>query len=242
MHLSVIIPTRCCDDGLSEPLQQLRRQLPTAQIIVVEPYSDPPSPPPQRTLATTHALRATRTVLTQGQRGRGTQCNAGAQLARGELLLFLHDDTRLPATVERLIAHAFTHGQIEIACFRLAFDRRHPLLRLYAAFSAFDSFLTSFGDQGILVRRELFERLGGFPNWPLFEDVEFLRRARRQARIKKLPAKVTTSAVRFVENGIIRQQLLNAELMLRFALGADPESLRIRYEQRRSRARGHADL
>ncbi|NBC48920.1 MAG: glycosyltransferase [Gammaproteobacteria bacterium] len=256
MQLSVIVPTRCCDEHVARHLALTRRRLPDAQLIVVEPDSEPdsdpepgqepeprtdirqaPTPastqqPPERNAAITRALSHTSTTLTQGPRGRGTQCNAGAKRATGELLLFLHDDTQLPDAAGSIIARAFESGETEIACFQLAFDSPHPLLRFYASFSAIDSFLTSFGDQGILIRRELFDRLGGFPDWPLFEDVELLRRARRQTRVRKLPAAVTTSAVRFIDRGIVRQQLLNAELMLRFAFGADPESLRRRYERR----------
>jgi hypothetical protein len=179
--------------------------------------------------------------LTQGPRGRGTQCNAGARLATGDLLLFLHDDTQLPEDAAAVIETAFRDQRLQLACFRLAFDHPHPLLRLYARFSALDSYFTSFGDQGILIRRSFFERLGGFPNWPLFEDVELLRRARCQTRIKKLPAPVITSAVRFVEGGLIRQQVLNATLMVRFALGESPESLRSRYESGRNRNYSGAD-
>jgi hypothetical protein len=172
------------------------------------------------------------TLITKATRGRGTQCNGGARVATGDVLLFLHDDTWLPENASQTIERAFADSETQIACFRLAFDHPHWLLRLYASMSAFDSLLTSFGDQGILIRRALFERLGGFPDWPLFEDVELLRSARRQTRVWKLGARVTTSAVRFVEGGIIRQQLLNAELILRYLLGADPEALHRRYECR----------
>lgn len=168
-------------------------------------------------------------------RGRGTQCNAGAARATGPLLLFLHDDTALPVEAPGVVSNAFADPRTQIACFRLRFDHEHWLLAIYAFCSRFDSSLTSFGDQGILIRRSFFAAIGGFPDWPLFEDVDLLNRARHRTRkrIKKLPAVVTTSTVRFLENGILRQQLLNAELMLRFSLGASPESLRRRYEMRR---------
>jgi hypothetical protein len=201
--------------------------LPDAQIVVVEPASESSD--------TGNGCSAPSlpdgTLIIEAPRGRGTQCNGGARVATGDILLFLHDDTLLPDSAARAIEQAFADPATEIACFRLAFDHPHWLLRLYANFSAFDSLLTSFGDQGILIRRSLFDRLGGFPDWPLFEDVELLRNARRQTRIAKLSGQVTTSAVRFLEGGIIRQQLLNAELLLRYMLGEAPEALRQRYER-----------
>jgi rSAM/selenodomain-associated transferase 2 len=241
VSISVVVPTRRCDERVLEHLQDTRRKLPDAQLIVVEPDPDP-DPEREQQSAPGHALDAARAAqlsaigatLTSAPRGRGFQCNAGARIANGEVLLFLHDDTRLPDAAAALIDTVFGREHTQVACFRLTFDAPHPLLRIYAACSALDSYLTSFGDQGILIRRTLFDRLGGFPDWPLFEDVELLRRARRRARIRKLPARVVTSAVRFVEGGMVRQQLLNAELMLRFALGADPESLRVRYEHARA--------
>lgn len=236
-RLSVVIPTRGLDAALTARIERLRGQLPGAEILVVEPADaarsaqpgvPDPDRPPDRPPERQDGVR-----LLAAPRGRGPQCNGGAREARGELLLFLHDDTDLPDGAGALIAEAFADPVVGAACFRLRFDSPRTLLRLYAFFSRFDSLFTTFGDQGILVRRSLFEEIGGFPDWPLFEDVELGRRLRRRCPIRKLPAAVTTSAVRFEHNGVVRQQLANGWLMLRFLLGASPASLARDYERRR---------
>jgi rSAM/selenodomain-associated transferase 2 len=227
--ISIIIPTRCAGRHLVPCIGSCLRALPGAEIIVVvaapQTESTDPAPPLAGIDGVTRFLVATK--------GRGPQCNAGAGAATGDLLLFLHDDSLLPPLAAALTAAAFEDERAELACFRLRFDENHWLLACYGWFSRFDSLLTSFGDQGILIRRRVFDRLGGFPDWPLFEDVELLRRARRDARIRKLPGAVTTSAVRFRRNGVVRQQLINAGLILRYLLGVAPTRLAEIYERDR---------
>lgn len=231
--LSIIIPTRCFGPHIDQCVAGYRARLPGAEVIVVEAVSG------ERVADEAARVRWTDAGLcvVAAKAGRGTQCNAGAGEANGELLLFLHDDCVLPESAGALIDRAFAEDDAQLACFRLRFDDRHWLLAVYAWFSRFDSLLTSFGDQGILIRRDFFETLGGFPDWPLFEDVELLRRARRHTRVHKLPDVIMTSAVRFRRNGIVRQQLLNASLILRFLLGTPPRRLVASYDKTRRRVR-----
>jgi len=224
--LAVIIPTRQLDASVCSAIHQAQHTLRPQEIIVVEPADVQTRMPPPPGCRHVQALR-----------GRGTQCNAGVRASTAPALLFLHDDTRLPADAARAIAAALADPALGMACFRLRFDRRHPLLALYAWCSRFDSAWTTFGDQGYLIRRDLFDAVGGFPDWPLFEDVELARRVRRQhgprRRIRKLPTTVTTSAVRFERGGMLRQQLRNAVAMLRFFAGTPPARLAMEYERRR---------
>jgi rSAM/selenodomain-associated transferase 2 len=225
--VSIIIPTRRLDRHIQPCIDSCRRSLPGAEIIIVVASADPVVAASADVPGVVEGMSR----VVYARRGRGPQCNAGARVARGELFLFLHDDCTLPECTERLLESSFERTDAELACFRLRFDEAHWLLGAYAWFSRFDSILTSFGDQGILIRRRHFDLLGGFPDWPLFEDVELLRRARRLSRIRKLPGAVTTSAVRFLRNGILLQQLMNGRLILLYLLGVPPSRLAESYER-----------
>lgn len=164
-------------------------------------------------------------------RGRGSQCNAGAAVATGAIFVFLHADTTLPDGAFYLLSGEMATPTVQAGTFRLRLDEPHWLFRLYAAFSRFDSVFTTFGDQCIVVRRELFERLGGFPDWPLFEDVAFMRLVRRETRVRSFPAAVTTSARRFRREGVIRQSLRNGWYVLQYLLGVSPFELAAKYDK-----------
>ena len=157
--------------------------------------------------------------------------NAGAAIATGDVLLFLHADTLLDASACEAINPVCRDRRVAGGTFRLRFSDDHFLLRVYAGFTRFRSLLFHYGDQGIFVRRDIFHALGGFAEMPLMEDVDFLRRLSSVGRIALCPCPVTTSARRFLEHGIVRQQLLNAALVLLFRAGAPVEMLARWYEQ-----------
>lgn len=191
-----------------------------AEIIVVDGGSSD---------GTVDAARAAGAAVISAPRGRGVQLAAGARASRGEWLLFLHADSRLAADAPHALEAALADRSFQIGTFRLRLAGGHPLYRLYSWFTRFDSVWTSFGDQGIVIRRALYESIGGFPAWPLLEDVALLERARSVARIHSLPAEIETSARRFEEHGIIRQQLRNFMIMLRYLRGAAPQELSTLY-------------
>ncbi|UCD15236.1 MAG: TIGR04283 family arsenosugar biosynthesis glycosyltransferase [Candidatus Omnitrophota bacterium] len=161
--------------------------------------------------------------------GRGTQCNYGAKRARGSILLFLHADTKLPFDAFGQINNVFKNGRTKIATFRMKFDFNHWLLQCYEYFTRFDSIFTLFGDQCIVVRKSFFEAIGGFPDWPLFEDVRILQKARGRTKIVSLPGPVITSARKFIKNGLLRQQIHNGIFLLRYLCGASPHLLAREY-------------
>jgi len=157
--------------------------------------------------------------------GRGPALNAGARATTAELLLFLHVDTELPDAAATMIEAVLAEPDTAGGCFRLGFDKQSRALRLYSWFTRFDTAFTTFGDQAYFVSRQTFERVGGFPDWPLMEDVEMRRRLKAVGRFVKLPLSVVTSARRFEKRSEIRQQLKNAALLLFFHLGVSPQRI-----------------
>lgn len=231
--LGVIIPALNEANGIAAAIAAVRRSLPGNSICVVDGGSAD---------ATVALARAAGADVITSERGRGVQCHAGAQRTFAEWLLFLHADTHLPDDAAPALREYLRRADAAIATFRLRFDRETPFLRACAWLTRFDSVFTRFGDQGILVRRSFYQALGGFPAWPLFEDVELLGRARRHSAVHSLPAKVTTSSRRFRAHGHLRQQLRNTALLLRFLCGASPHALARKYDQRREPRKPSAAL
>jgi rSAM/selenodomain-associated transferase 2 len=140
-------------------------------------------------------------------RGRGRQLNAGARAAIGDVLLFLHADTELPEDVRSWVERTLAETPVVAGAFRVRTvadaGRRNwlgPLLRI----ADIRSHVTRlpYGDQAIFVRRDAFERVGGFPDEPLMEDVELVRRLRRIGRVVTVPAYVRASGRRFLRHPI----------------------------------------
>jgi len=219
--LSIVIPTLNEARSLPCCLQSLVEHWPDAQRVVADGSSD------DATVVMAEATGAE--VLTNLPRGRGSQLRAGAEIATGDWLLFLHADSALDATAVQAVDAYRAESSHRLALFQLRFDAPTLLLRFLAWWTRFDSVFTRFGDQGILIRRDFYDELDGFKAWPLFEDVDLLRRARKHQPIDVLPAVLTTSARRFKRRGPCRQQLTNTWLLLRFLAGADPVKLAQNY-------------
>ena len=103
---------------------------------------------------------------------------------------------------------------------------------LFAIFSRYDTSLTRFGDQCIVVRRDFYEYIGGFPEWELFEDVYFLNKARKHTRIRSIESTVRTSSRRFQKNGTLKQLFWNFWLMIQYYCGKPPDKLAEMYRRR----------
>ncbi len=159
-------------------------------------------------------------------RGRAHQMNAGAALAHHAALLFLHADTRLPRDAAERVAEALADGA-DWGRFDVRIDGRSALLPLVATLMNLRSRLTGIatGDQAIFVRRELFQRIGGFAEQPLMEDIALSARLRGISRPACLRQCVTTSGRRWDERGALGTIWLMWRLRWRYWRGASPDAL-----------------
>lgn len=222
MNISVIIPTLNEADFIEGTIRTALAQNPS-EIIVSDGDS---------TDRTVEIARQFCSVVSS-RRGRARQMNAGAEMATGDALLFLHADTRLPEGALSAIRKTLRQPSCVGGCFRLRFDASSLLLRTYSAFTRLPAKSICFGDRTLFARRDAFERIGGYPEIPIFEDLEMVRLLSRSGRFRMLPQFATTSARRFLSTGPARQQLQNIGLWLRYHLGQSPEALSGEYEYER---------
>ncbi len=165
-------------------------------------------------------------VLTAA-RGRARQMNAGAAAAGGEVLLFLHADTAPPPTVLADIRAAMADPEVVGGRFDVRLDNPRPIYRVVETLMNLRSRCAGIwtGDQAIFVRRAAFQRLGGYPDIPLMEDVEFTRRLKRAGRRACLHTRVTASARKWEREGPLRTIILMWALRFLYMLGVSPARL-----------------
>lgn len=176
---------------------------------------------------------ADRVVL--APRGRASQLNAGAAIARGEILLFLHADTHLPEDADAKVLEGLASTRRAWGRFDVRIEGRSRWLPLIAFLMNLRSRATGIatGDQAMFVRREVFVRAGGFPAVALMEDVALSRSLRRVSRPLCLADRVVTSGRRWDSRGALRTVLLMAWLRLQFFFGAEPSRLARLYDGER---------
>ncbi|MGH8679015.1 MAG: TIGR04283 family arsenosugar biosynthesis glycosyltransferase [Burkholderiales bacterium] len=166
-------------------------------------------------------------------RGRARQMNTGAAAARGELLVFLHADVRLPEDADTLICAGLARANRDWGRFDISLSGTHPLLRMIEFAMNWRSRLTGIatGDQAMFMTRRLFDSVGGFPQLALMEDVAMSERLKARCRPLCLRTRVVASSRRWEDHGILRSMMLMWWLRLRFYFGADPRDLaRIYYD------------
>ncbi len=162
--------------------------------------------------------------------------NAGAEAAKGEFLVFLHADTRLPEGFDHHVRRILTESGVAAGAFQLQIDAPSARLRLIERAANWRSryLQMPYGDQAIFLRAELFHEMGGFPDLPIMEDFQLIRRLQGEGRIVIAPAAVSTSARRWKQLGALRTTLINQLMILGFYLGFEPSRLARWYRRKKS--------
>lgn len=173
--------------------------------------------------------RQQRVTVIEAARGKGVQINNGAGKATGEILLFLHADSLLPQDAGAQIENTLRDANVTGGCFCVRFEETRPksLMLVSAGINWRTKWMRAgTGDQAIFVRREAFARARGCPDWPLFEDVELVRRIKKQGKFGVVRSAVTISPRRYLHNGVFKTAFLIYVLRLGFWVGVSPFKLK----------------
>jgi rSAM/selenodomain-associated transferase 2 len=219
--ISVIIPVLNEAQGINDVIAHIRSQgaLDAVEIIVVD--GNPAG-------STIKAISHPGIITGVAGKGRGSQMNRGAARATGDILLFLHADTFLPPNAFARIKKCMEVTGCAGGAFDLGIDTKRNIFRITERYVAWRTRRTRipFGDQAIFVRRDYFERVGGYRDIPIMEDVDLMRRIRQRGdAICVIPEKVMTSARRWEKDGIVLGTFRNWLLQVLYCGGVSPERL-----------------
>jgi len=223
--ISIIIPTYNEAETIGGTIERLRPWGKLIEIIVADGGSSDG----------TTALIPAGVKLIRSLKGRAVQMNEGARQARGKVLLFLHSDTQLPQDFRQQLKPAVAKQSVVGGAFKVKFGQPGLFFHLTSLGSNLRASLSGiyFGDQAIFTRRDIFEKIGGFPAVELMEDWEFSRRLRQAGKTMLLPGPVTTSARRWLLHGKWRTAWLMHKIKLLYLLGVNPSALKRMYPDRR---------
>jgi rSAM/selenodomain-associated transferase 2 len=216
--ISVIIPTYNEAQNIQTTIEQLNHcKSSDIEIIVIDGGSQ------DETIAI--ATQCNVNVI-QSKPGRATQMDAGATIAQGDILLFLHGDTRVPHAFDRWVEDALENAIA--GAFELTIAGTNWQLRLieWGVKVRSHRFQLPYGDQAIFIKADTFHKMGGFPELPIMEDFVFIQQLKKWGRIAIVPTAVLTSARRWQTRGIWQTTLMNQVMILGFYLGVKPETLR----------------
>lgn len=180
---------------------------------------------------TARVLEAAGARIVEGSGTRGARLARAAQAAAGDILFFLHADSRPPqdalAKIRAAVAGGRAAEDAAAGAFSLAYAGAGPALRWIAAWANLRSrlFGLPFGDQGLFCRRDAYDRAGGFRDLAVCDDLDFVLRLSRAGRFVVLPEKTVTSPRRYVENGALNQGLRNLRVQIGYFAGVAPETL-----------------
>jgi rSAM/selenodomain-associated transferase 2 len=226
MKFSVIIPVFNEAENLVRTLDALRNCSEAPEIIVVDGGS---------TDGSVEAARRYASDVVISPKGRGIQQDTGARHAKGDVFIFLHADTLLPDGYDRMIFRALADPAVVFGAFSLAIYPPSPALNLIASVANLRSRILKlpYGDQALFIRQSAYVRSGGFPPWPIMEDVDLVRRLNALGTFRLIRTPVKTSARRWGKENPLFTTLRNWSLMIRYALGASPQDLICHYSDTR---------
>ncbi|WP_257019963.1 TIGR04283 family arsenosugar biosynthesis glycosyltransferase [Psychrobacter sp. BI730] len=234
MKLSIIIPILNEADNLPELMAQIVSLAPAPQqVILVDGGSVDGSVTVAKEML--KSIETAQSIIDwhviDSTIGRAQQMNAGAMLATGDVLLFLHADTELPADAIDNVQQAV--AQYDWGRFNVRLDSHEPLLNIVGLMINQRSRLMDIatGDQAIFIKKSLFEQIGGYPDQPLMEDIELCKRLKKISRPACLKSKVTTSARRWQQHGTWRTIFLMWHLRFDYWRGVSPKVLKQRYHK-----------
>jgi rSAM/selenodomain-associated transferase 2 len=219
--ISIIIPVLSEAGGINGLIAHLQALDPGRSVEIIVVDGDPDG-------STISAITDASVVTTVCDPGRAAQMNHGATFAKGDVLLFLHADTFLPSDAFARISAALRDQKYVAGCFSLGIRSDRALFRITERYVALRTRVTRipFGDQGVFIRRDYFERLGGYADIPIMEDVELMQRIRGHGdAICIIPERVTTSARRWEREGILFTTFRNWALQALYCLGVTPKRL-----------------
>jgi len=219
--LSVIIPTRNTGDMFPVLLSQVTGE--NTQVIISDGFSN------DNTLERAATAKAN---LAIGTPSRGAQLSRGARMAHGDWFLFLHADCKLAPNWRALVEQHIKHHPDKAGFFALKYDSPKLGARWVELMVAMRSLTISFpkgwalpyGDQGLLISRHLYDEIGGYPDWPLFEDVKIVENIGRQ-RIRRLGGNITTCHNKYEQDGYLKRGWRNFRLLRRYKRGEPIEKL-----------------
>ena len=225
--ISIIIPVLNEAAIIQTALRRLQRDS-ALEIIVVDGGSEDQT----LTLAQQTGVR----VVSIAGRGRAAQMNAGANIAQGIILLFLHIDTQLPPNFVDLVTKTLEQPKVIAGAFELAIDGAEQSLRWIERLVKMRSLLLAlpYGDQAIFLTKQVFMEIGGFSDLPIMEDFELIQKLKRRGKIAIAPAKVTTSGRRWQKLGVGKTTLINQLMIMGYYLGISPAKLSNFYRSQNS--------